>query len=166
MQSLEQMDRTIMQNLLAFNKENNKYSPFAACLVDPQGKIISYGMGYSPNNPAHHAETDAINTCASTYNTINWNELTMYSTGEPCIMCSAACCWVNVKRIVYGTDVPFIFQLWQEEAGMRCRDIINVSPNKPALTEHVCKEESDAMFLAYKEIYANQVQLALSSSDE
>jgi len=150
------IDNRIMQHLLAYNIEHNKHSPFAACIADEEGNILSYGLGYNPNNPAHHAETDAINKCGLQYNKVKWNELTMYSTGEPCIMCSAACCWVNFKRIVYATDVPFIYELWKEEASMRCSDIIKVSPNKPELTEHVCQEQSDNMFLSYKHAYLQQ----------
>jgi tRNA(Arg) A34 adenosine deaminase TadA len=152
----QDLDQKIMRHLLAYNREKNKYSPFAACLVDLNGKIISYGFGYNPNNPAHHAETDAISQCALKHNNVQWQELTMYSTGEPCVMCSSACCWVNVKRIVYGTDVPFISKLWNEESSLRCRDIINASPNKPQLTEYICQKESDQMFLSYKELYSAQ----------
>lgn len=149
-------DEAIMRQLMSFNRANNIYSPFAACLADPDGKILSFGLGFNPNNPAHHAETDAISQCALKISNVDWNNLTMYSTGEPCIMCSSACCWVNVKRIVYGTDVPFISKLWNEEATLRCRDIINASPNKPMLTEYVCQHESDEMFLSYKELYLAQ----------
>lgn len=150
---MHELDERMMRHLLLYNMEHNKYTPFAAMLVNLNGEILSYGLGYHHNNPAHHAETDAINQCSSKYNLIKWTELTMYSTGEPCIMCSAACCWVNVKRIVFATDVPFIYNLWKEESNMRCRDIINVSPNKPELVEHTCKDESDDMFLSYKDVY-------------
>lgn len=154
--SMSNADEEVMKHLLSYNQKNNKYSPFAACIVSPDGGIMSYGLGFNPNNPAHHAEIDAINQCAFHYKNVKWNQLTMYTTGEPCIMCSSACCWVNIKRIVYGSDVPFIHKLWQEEANLRCRDIIAASPNKPGLTEHVCQKESDLMFIAYKEAYQNQ----------
>jgi len=151
--TMREIDEKMMKYLLRYNIEHNKYTPFAAMLVNSSKEIISYGLGYSSNNPAHHAETDAINRCSQKYQHIKWTELTMYTTGEPCIMCSAACCWVNVKRIVYGTDVPFIYNLWQEESTLRCKDIINVSPNKPELIENICSDESNKMFLSYKNVY-------------
>lgn len=154
---IQKIDEQIMMHLISYNIKHNKHTPFGALLTDSDNKIISYGLGYHPTNPAHHAETDAINQCAEKYSDIKWTNLTMYSTGEPCIMCSSACCWVNLKRIVYATDVPFIFSLWHEESNMRCRDIIKASCNKPELTEHVCQKESNEMFLSYKKIYQNLI---------
>lgn len=78
---------------------------------------------------------DIVMQCTEQFPDINWSTLTLYTTGEPCIMCSSACCWAGVKRMVCGTDIAFMKTLWGIEANMRAIDVFQATPKAPQLTE-------------------------------
>lgn len=92
--------------------ENNKKYPFAAVLVDQKkGVVVAEGWNRSSINPTWHGEMDAINNCAAANPKIDWTTLTLYTTAEPCAMCQGAVAWAGIKRVVFGSSIPFLKSL-------------------------------------------------------
>lgn len=96
-----------MQQLIAFTRNNNKIEPYGCAIYNEDGALLTSTIG-NKESPINHAEILAINECARHYPKIKWDSLTLYTTGEPCCMCASACCWANIKEIVYATDIPFM----------------------------------------------------------
>lgn len=90
---------------------NNKKYPFAALLVDDEGVVVAEGWNRSSLNPTWHGEMDAINKCAASQPKIDWTGLTLYTTAEPCAMCQGAVAWAGIKRVVFGSSIPFLKSL-------------------------------------------------------
>lgn len=88
--------------------ENNPKYPFAAVLVDQKGTVVAEGWNRSVHNPTWHGEMDAINKCAVSHPKIDWTKLTIYTTAEPCAMCQGAVSWTGIKRVVFGSSIPFL----------------------------------------------------------
>ncbi|WP_116963765.1 nucleoside deaminase [Fastidiosibacter lacustris] len=145
--------KLIMNKLIAYTKLHSEQVPYGACIVDEDGEIIAYGLGQPKSSPTFHAEIMAINNCASQYPNIDWSKLTIYTTGEPCIMCSSAICWSGIREIVYGTPVSFMTKLWGIEASTTCPDIIKLVPNPPQLSEPICEDQCNEMFTEYDSKY-------------
>ena len=62
----------------------NPDAPFAALLVNRKsGDIVATGINQSSTNPTLHGEIAAIHDFAQRSGE-GWNELTLYSTAEPC----------------------------------------------------------------------------------
>jgi len=76
------------------------------CVIELNGKIIARGhnLVYSDKNRFGHAEMLALqqaNDILSKYP----NEVTLYTTYEPCPMCFGACILGKVKKVVCGIDL-------------------------------------------------------------
>src|SRR5439155_436728 len=57
-------------------------------------------------NPTFHAETNLMREAAGRFEPDYLARCTMYSSAEPCAMCAGTTYWANVRRIVYGLDIP------------------------------------------------------------
>lgn len=81
--------------------------PVGAVLVK-EGKIVARGHNNkeNKNNPLGHAEIIAINKYCKKYNTWRLNDVTMYVTLEPCLMCSSILQQVRIARTVIATTDP------------------------------------------------------------
>lgn len=109
----------------------NGNHPFGALIVDNEGRIIieSGNIEVTDKECTGHAETTAMRKAVKHYSKdFLWN-CTLYSTAEPCCMCTGAIYWGNVGRIVYGISEKKLLELTGSDAenptfDMPCREII------------------------------------------
>jgi tRNA(Arg) A34 adenosine deaminase TadA len=146
-----------MMALIEFTKASSPVEPYGCSIYDDVGKLLVSVTG-NKESPINHAEVLAINECARLFPDIKWDSLTLYTTGEPCCMCASACCWANVKEVVFATDIPFMIDLWKIESPKRAIDIMRDHPKVPNLIGGVCAEESNKMFVERKEVFARACQ--------
>lgn len=84
--------------------------PFGAILVGPDGAILKeQGNGYSAEGGDMTAHAERL---LATWASKNWASkpygaaflagCTLYSSAEPCAMCSGAIYWAGIGRLVYG----------------------------------------------------------------
>ena len=81
--------------------------PVGVVLVK-EGKIVSRGHNNkeNKNNPMGHAEIIAIKKYCKKYNTWRLNEIEMYVTLEPCLMCSAILQQVRISKVIIAASDP------------------------------------------------------------
>ncbi|MBE6159485.1 MAG: nucleoside deaminase [Lactobacillales bacterium] len=74
------------------------------CVIVKNNKIIAkaYNKKEKNNIATHHAELLAINKACKKLKTWHLDDCTLYSTMEPCIMCSGAIIQSRIKKIVYS----------------------------------------------------------------
>jgi tRNA(adenine34) deaminase len=107
---VEPEDEQHMRRAIRLAGNNPKY-PFAALLVDQNKNVVAEGWNRSLHNPTWHGEMDAINKCAASHPKIDWTTLTLYTTAEPCAMCEGAVAWAGIRRVVFGSSIPFLKSL-------------------------------------------------------
>jgi tRNA(Arg) A34 adenosine deaminase TadA len=101
-------DEYYMQLAIQQAKHNPK-APFGAVIVDNKtGKVIAEGVNASNVNPTLHGEIVAINDCLKKHPHINWSNVTLYTTGEPCPMCQSAIIWAGISRVVFATSIDYL----------------------------------------------------------
>lgn len=147
-----QLHEDRMSALIKYTRLNSDTEPYGCSIYDDAGNLLVSATG-NKNSPINHAETLAINECAKLYPTIQWHTLTLYTTGEPCCMCAAACCWANLKEVFYATDIPFMISLWKIESPTRAIDIMKTYPKAPNLISNICQEESNSLFIERREVF-------------
>ena len=60
------------------------------------------------NDVTCHAEIEAIRIAAKKLNSTDLSECILYTTHEPCIMCSYVIRFYGIKKVVYKTAVDFL----------------------------------------------------------
>ncbi len=100
------MERCIELGLIA---KNNGESPVGSILLH-KGTIISEGIETvnSVNDVTGHAELLAIKDANKKGHSDILHETIMYTTHEPCWMCSYAIRTYNIAKVVYAIAMPSI----------------------------------------------------------
>jgi len=78
--------------------------PFGALLADAQGRVLMQAMnGFHPHGDgtAHAERLLATRACTELPPEAR-AAATLYSSAEPCAMCSGAIYWAGIGRVVYG----------------------------------------------------------------
>jgi len=75
------------------------------CVIIKDNKIISSSYNKKELNQiaTYHAEILAINKACKKLKTWHLEECTLYTTVEPCLMCTGAIIQSRIKKVVYGT---------------------------------------------------------------
>jgi tRNA(Arg) A34 adenosine deaminase TadA len=79
--------------------------PFGALLADAAGEVLmEQGNGYSAEggDRTAHAERLLSSRAAKAYSSEFLARCTLYTSAEPCAMCSGAIYWAGIGRVVYG----------------------------------------------------------------
>ena len=145
---VEPDDETHMRRAIRLAGNNPKY-PFAAVLVDEEKRVVGEGWNRSAHNPTWHGEMDAINKCAAAHPGIDWTRLTLYTTAEPCAMCQGAVAWAGIKRVVFGSSIPFLksVDVWAIE--IRAEELARLATfRKCTVVGGVLEEECNKLFRA------------------
>jgi len=78
--------------------------PFGAVLADQEGQILleAENTVVTADDITGHAETNLVRMIRKDSLGSALESSTLYSSGEPCAMCSGAIYWGNIGRVVYG----------------------------------------------------------------
>jgi tRNA(adenine34) deaminase len=145
---VEPDDESHMRTAIRLAGNNPKY-PFAALLVDEEKRFVGEGWNRSVHNPTWHGEMDAINKCAAAHPKIDWTRLTLYTTAEPCAMCQGAVAWAGIKRVVFGSSIPFLKSLDWWAIDIRAEEVARLAAfRKCTVVGGVLEEECNKLFRA------------------
>ncbi len=79
--------------------------PFGSILADAGGNVLmEQGNGYSSEggDRTAHAERLLASRAAKAYSVEFLASCTLYTSAEPCAMCSGAIYWAGIGRVVFG----------------------------------------------------------------
>jgi tRNA(adenine34) deaminase len=96
------------------------------CIIVLDGAIVGEGhneVGMRPD-PTAHAEMVSIGRAARHLATIELRGATLYSTLQPCGMCSLASVWARISRIVYGAGREDVHSMYFDERHLDTVDFI------------------------------------------
>ena len=141
------MKEAIRLSALAVEHGNE---PFGAVLVK-DGKIVytNENQIYTAGDPTFHAEAGLLRRFFAETHITDLREYTLYSSCEPCFMCSGALVWAKLGRLVFGASDMDLCALLGE-TGSQCTDLVfRNSPHHPNVTAGVLREESLEILRAY-----------------
>lgn len=77
-------------------------------VIEYKGEIFSkaHNNRISKNSPIAHAEIEAVQKAARKHGDWRLNDMTLYVTCEPCLMCCGAIIHSRIKKVVYGCKEP------------------------------------------------------------
>ena len=141
------MRRAIELSRLAAEHGNE---PFGAVLVK-NGEIVftNENQIYTKHDPTFHGEAGLIREFCAQTGITDLHEYTLYSSCEPCFMCSGAMVWVRLGRLVYGASNIELERILGSE-GCECSKLVfDHSFWRPEVTAGVLREESLAILENY-----------------
>ncbi len=122
-------------------------SPFGA-VVARGGEILARGfnMGKRMQDPTAHGEMMAIRACLAAHGAEALKGATLYTTGEPCVMCMGAIIWSGIARLVYGASIAQISQHMGQVMITADEIADKASFAKIEITGGVCADEAIKLF--------------------
>ncbi len=117
---------------LAEDAKNRGRHPFASIVAAADGRILaSKGNNSMPpeGDPTQHAELSAAAEAARTHSAEELASATLYTSAEPCVMCTGAVYWTGIGRIVYALSEARLLALTGDDPenptfDLPCREVI------------------------------------------
>ena len=124
--------------------------PFGTVIIrQARGECVAVGANRSDENPILHGEIDAINRCAAAHPGIDWSELVLYTTAEPCSMCLSAIAWAGIPDVYYGTSIPYLQRMGWKQIDMRREETARRTPFRAIrVVGGVLESDCNALFEA------------------
>jgi tRNA(Arg) A34 adenosine deaminase TadA len=96
---------------LARRSRHRGNHPFGALLADAAGTVLAEAENtvVTEHDVTGHAETNLVRIASRRFGRADLRSCTLYTSTEPCAMCSGAIYWSGIGRVVYGLS----------EAGLR-----------------------------------------------
>ncbi len=138
-------DETFMREAIRLSKLAVEHGnePFGAVLVK-DGKIVfsNENQIYTKHDPTFHGEAGLIREFCAETGITDLHEYTLYSSCEPCFMCSGAMVWAKLGRLVYGASNIDLENILGKK-GCNCSDIVFKNSSwQPQVTEGVLREDA------------------------
>ena len=138
-------DKKFMKEAIRLSKLAVEHGnePFGAVLVKDGEMVFSNeNQIYTRHDPTFHGEAGLIREfCAQTAIT-DLREYTLYSSCEPCFMCSGALVWVKLGRLVYGASNMELEHILGNEGCNCSRMVFEHSFWQPEVTEGILRKEA------------------------
>ena len=120
--------RTAMD--LARRSRRRGNHPFGALLVDADGVVAAEAENtvVSEQDVTGHAETNLVRIASRRFDRAYLRSCTMYTSTEPCAMCSGAIYWSGISRVIYGLSEAGLLKLTGSHEdnptmSLPCRDV-------------------------------------------
>jgi tRNA(adenine34) deaminase len=121
--------------------------PFGAVIVrDGQVLVRAHNTGHQDDDPTAHGEMNAIRAFLAAHGSEALKGTTLYTTGEPCVMCTGAIIWCGIGRIVYAASVDQLATTLGQIAIGSAQIVARESFAPIAITGGVLSEEALALF--------------------
>lgn len=120
-----------------------------------EGKVIGTGIesGRSTGDITNHAEILAVRDALKNGYANELHKSTMYTTHEPCIMCSYVIRHHRIREIVYGTSVPFVGGSTSSFNILATQDVPKWGGN-PKIISGICLDECIQLNEEFKKVLA------------
>ena len=106
--------------------------PFGALIADKEGRIVleQTNTVNTEHNDCGHAETEVLIKASKAFDREFLASCTLYTSIEPCAMCTGALYWSNVGRLVYGLTEEQLLLLTGSNPenptfSLPCREVID-----------------------------------------
>src|SRR5690242_5047222 len=122
------LDHEYMQQALRLAQQGER-APGASpigCVIVLDGRVVGEGhneVGIQ-HDPTAHAEMVAIRRACAGLKRDDLRGATLYSTLQPCGMCTMASIWAHIGRIVYGAGRTEVHRMYFEDRHLDTMDFI------------------------------------------
>lgn len=136
----------------------NPIAPFGAIIVYDDKEILLKSVNSAHHHPLMHGELSVIHRLFDNGFNGDASKLSLYTTAEPCPMCAAAIYWAMIPKVVYGSSIAFLHDLFGRQIQVSARDVLSKSPDfyQCDLIGGVMEEECNQLFVEAKKLRDGQ----------
>ena len=136
---------------VARRADANGNPPFGSILVDQAGEVVLEAENnvISESDCTGHAETNLIREASRRFGVGALGDYTMFTSAEPCCMCSTAAFWSGLERIVFGLSLDRLIEIRSDGPpilNISSREIASRSPRPMEIVGPVLEDEAAALF--------------------
>ncbi|MEQ4721763.1 nucleoside deaminase [Nonomuraea sp. B19D2] len=106
MPSLSPRDERLLRAAIDLAQQSRDHGnhPFGALLAGPSGEVLCEAENtvVTQNDITNHAELNLVSKACRTLTVDELATATLYTSTEPCAMCSGAIYWSRIPRVVYA----------------------------------------------------------------
>jgi tRNA(adenine34) deaminase len=106
----------------------------------------AHDTAVTEKDPSLHAEVNAIRQAVHTQGDTNLSGAILFSTCEPCPMCSSLAVWANLTTIVYGVSIQETAQLGKSRIHVNSREIVERAPVVLEIIGDVLRDECKLLY--------------------
>jgi tRNA(Arg) A34 adenosine deaminase TadA len=108
-------DQALLQQAvdIARRSRQNGNHPFGALLAGTDGKVLltAENTVVTGKDCTGHAETNLMRLASQKYDPDFLERCSLYTSTEPCVMCSGAIYWGGVGRVVYALSEVSLYEM-------------------------------------------------------
>jgi tRNA(Arg) A34 adenosine deaminase TadA len=115
---------------LAARARANGNHPFGALLADADGQVLltAENTVVTESDVTGHAELNLVRRASAAYSAGRLAGFVLYSSTEPCAMCSGAIYWSGIGAVVYALSEAGLYELTGDDQEnltllLPCRDV-------------------------------------------
>jgi tRNA(adenine34) deaminase len=96
------------------------------CVIVRDGEVLAEGFNEAEGSfdPTGHAEIVTLRKLGRKLRTVDFRGCTVYCTLQCCGMCTMACVWAKISRIVYGATRDDVHSMYFEARHLNTADFI------------------------------------------
>ncbi len=120
------------------------------CVLVEAGEVVARGFNEAEmhSDPTAHAEMVTMRRLCAERGTLSLAGITLYCTLQPCAMCTAACLWAGISRIVYGAGRGDVHEHYFAERLQNTEDLVaSAYRNDIEIVAGVLREECARFYL-------------------
>ncbi len=144
-QPSKKVDETFLREAISHADQAGQKGnrPFGAVLVR-NNQIIARAESsqHADHDITYHAELKLISQASHFLERADFGECTLYSSSEPCPMCSGATYWSGINRVVFGCRQKLLGELEGEKFAVPCADILGRGGREIEIAGPLLEEES------------------------
>ncbi len=124
--------------------------PFGAILVRDNAIVFRAENAVSTDcDPTRHAELNLVSSAARELGPEALRHCILYTSTEPCAMCSGAIYWAGISTVVYGCPEAALGQIAGDDFLMPCRSIFAAGQRPVRVIGPVLEAEGIAIHTEY-----------------
>ncbi|KTD20138.1 nucleoside deaminase [Legionella londiniensis] len=133
---------------------SNPIAPYGAIIVYDDKEILLKSVNSAHHHPLMHGELSVIHNLFNNGFNGDVSKLSLYTTAEPCPMCAAAIYWAMIPKVVFGSSISFLHELFGRQIQVGVKEILSKTPDfyNCRLIGGVMEDKCNNLFLEAKRL--------------
>jgi len=131
---------------LAESAQEKGNHPFGALfVVENRIVAVSENTVLTDNDVTRHAELNLVSKITRELDAEKLNQGTLYTSTEPCAMCSGAIYWAGISNIVYGCSTEILGEIAGGAFVVPCRSLLAYGERKTCVVGPLLEDQGAAI---------------------